>query len=251
MNLANNEKNYENRLSLLCLDSLEEALDFCLQDFLQNLKACVEKKGKFTCALSGGSTPLQLFQRFKELKDSPDIPWDKVCFFWGDERYVPPYHADNNYFQAMQAGLESLPIPKDQFFPIPTLSTPSQDAQTYCETLMNHVEDLSFDYVMLGLGEDGHLASLFPHTSAILEKNRLACENHVPQVDSYRITLTFPILKQAKRIIFYVLGKRKQEILKLLSKNNFAPDPLYPATLLEGSRSLPLWVCDRDAFPGF
>jgi 6-phosphogluconolactonase len=245
------EKVVDDRARIIFPGNLEQTLRFSLDHLLFHLNESIEKKGKFTCALSGGSTPLKLFKLLSTEALSLQIEWEKVFIFWGDERFVPTDSKENNYSQAMQAGLEKLPIPKENIFPIQTTTTPKEEAQAYETILLRELPSGSFDYVMLGLGEDGHTASLFPETEALLIDQQWACANYIPKLEQHRITLTLPCLNRAKNICFYAFGPKKAAILAKLHEENFKANLLYPASLVKPEKSIPTWICDEDAVKDF
>lgn len=241
------EKLYPGQAKIIVPGDIQQSLQFCLDHLLKHLDEAIDKKGKFTCALSGGSTPLKLFKLLAAKAPLLDIQWDKVFFFWGDERFVPEGSDQNNYTQAMNAGLDSLPIPKTNIFPIRTVTTPSQEAKAYEQLLLKELSSGCFDYIMLGLGEDGHTASLFPETEALNVVGKWVCENYVPKLEQHRITLTLDCLNRAKNVCFYVFGATKTQIVNTLFKDNFKATYAYPATMVKLESNEPIWICDKDA----
>lgn len=241
------EKLYPGQAKIIVPGDIEQSLEFCLDHLLTHLNEAIAKKGKFTCALSGGSTPLKLFKLLAARAPLLDIQWEKVYFFWGDERFVPEGSDQNNYTQAMNAGLNLLPIPKSNIFPIQTVTTPSQEAKAYEQILLKELSSGSFDYIMLGLGEDGHTASLFPETEALSVSGKWVSENYVPKLEQHRITLTLDCLNQAKSVCFYVFGATKTQIINTIFKGEFKANCTYPATMLKLQNNEPIWICDKDA----
>jgi 6-phosphogluconolactonase len=204
----------------------------------------IQEKGSFFVALSGGSTPKEIFRRLAT-EHKMNLDWSKVHLYWSDERNCLSTDLESNYHMAMvEAGLKTLPI--KHIFRMEAEGDLEAGAKKY-ETLL---PNSPFDLVMLGMGEDGHTASLFPHTKALHEERRLVVPNHVPQKDTWRMTFTYPLINQAKLSVFYVLGASKQEPLsKVLAPNaNFEEFPSYKV----GTPHHPaLWLCDEAAASTF
>lgn len=179
----------------------------------------IRAQGRLTLALAGGSTPKTVYQLLATDKYRQIISWEKVYIFWGDERCVARDHPDSNYRMAQETLLTHVPIPAGNIFPMVSQpQAPTGDADAYQDSLLGFFE-LSpgqlpcFDIILLGLGADGHTASLFPGTAALHEKKRLAAANYVPSLDSYRLTLTLPVLNYAARVLFLVTGESKAAAL--------------------------------------
>jgi 6-phosphogluconolactonase len=174
--------------------------------------AAIRERGRFTVALAGGSTPKKLYAA---LAQTPGIPWQQTWLFWGDERYVPPDHPESNYRMVRETLLEQIGIPAAQVFPMPTQAgDPLRDAAEYEATLRQifGTECPSLDLVWLGVGEDGHTASLFPDTAALQVQHRWVTVGQKGQEP--RLTLTYPVLNQAAQVVFLVTGANKAPIVK-------------------------------------
>jgi len=200
--------------------------------------------GGFRVALSGGKTPELLFRLLASLQD---LPWSTTEIFWVDERHVPPDHAESNYRLAREALLDHVPIPKRNIHPMPTgANDPKSDAQDYEVMLRGEFLGQSwprFDLALLGLGDDGHTASLFPGDPALREDLRWVCATQSPQGIRDRLTLSVPALNQASKKVFLVCGRGKAGILKaVLDPKESAP---LPARLITGA----LFLADREAAP--
>lgn len=186
------------------------------EQFLQLASNAVEQRGRFTVALAGGSTPRALYQRLASGDYRDHIPWDRTHVFLGDERYVPLDHPDSNFRMIRESLLDHVPVPDSQVHPVPTEREPADAARDY-ERTIREVFDTpqpgvpSFDLILLGIGADGHTASLFPETEALEVEDRLVIENWVPQQDAMRITFTIPMLHQARTIILMAAGQDKAE----------------------------------------
>jgi 6-phosphogluconolactonase len=211
----------------------------------------VQANGRFSVVLSGGSTPKSLYALLAS-GHIPNIPWDRIFFFFGDERFVPPDHPDSNYRMAREAGLFAR-VPDDHVFRV---RTEEKDADTavsaYEQTLRKFLslqpgELPRFDLVLLGLGPDGHTASLFPGTAALNEKSRLVVANWVEKFQSYRITLTLPVLNHAACIMFLVSGQDKAKIVREVLKNENANLPSQKVHPADGRL---LWLLDGTAASG-
>jgi 6-phosphogluconolactonase len=211
----------------------------------------VQSHGRFSVALSGGSTPKTLYALLAS-GSVPNIPWEKIFFFFGDERFVPPDHPDSNYRMAREAGLFAK-VPDDHVF---RLRTEEKDADTaalqYEQTVQRFFglqpgELPRFDLVFLGLGPDGHTASLFPGTAALNEKSRLVVANWVDKFQTYRITLTLPVLNRAACVLFLISGADKANIVREVLKNANANLPSQKVRPADGRL---LWLLDRGAASG-
>lgn len=181
----------------------------------------VAAQGRARVAVSGGSTPKSAF----ELLADPGqpwrsrMPWDKLDMYWVDERCVPPDNAESNYRMTREALLDHVPLNAGQIHRIEGELEPDVAASRYESELRNTfrlegAETPRFDLIGLGMGPDGHTASLFPHTEAIHEMSRLVTANHVPQKDVWRVTLTWPVINHAASVFFLIAGAEKAEILK-------------------------------------
>lgn len=203
-----------------------------------------------TLVLSGGSTPIPLFQR---LAEDEEIDWSRIQVFWGDERCVPPDHEQSNYRSAYEHLLKHVDIPEENIHRMEGELPPAEAAQRY-EDEIRRVLELEpgelprFDLVMLGMGDDGHTASLFPGTAALNEEHKLVVANDVPQMDTTRITLTFPVLNAARQVIFLVGGTGKGEQLERVL---FGPeDELPPAGLVQPESGSIIWLfTDQNVEP--
>jgi 6-phosphogluconolactonase len=210
------------------------------------------KAGRFRVALSGGSTPRRMYQLLAEAPYRARVDWGKVEIFWGDERAVPPDDKDSNYRMAREALLDRVPVPASQVHRIEA-ERPERDqaARDYQATVARvfGVDPAgpppSFDLVLLGMGPDGHTASLFPHTAGLDEAQRWVIVNHVPKFNADRLTLTYPILNRAHEILFLVAGADKAAPLAEVLQG--PPDPRrLPSQAVRPVGSL-LWYLDRAA----
>jgi 6-phosphogluconolactonase len=170
------------------------------EEFSTLMSAAVSARGRFTVALSGGSTPKGLY---KLLARMPALPWEKVWFFWGDERHVPPHDPESNYRMAQEAMLSKIPAIPENIFRIRAEEKDAERAARAYQQTIEGVFQLTpgefprFDLILLGIGPDGHTASLFPGTTALEENRRLVVANWVEKFNAYRMTMTFPVLNHA------------------------------------------------------
>jgi 6-phosphogluconolactonase len=235
----------DHRRDIIIPGSAQQTLKFCVDHFLDAYEQAVGHHGKFFVALSGGSTPKAIF---KELTTSPNkekIDWSRVYLFFSDERSVGPTDPDSNYHMAMESGFSQVPIPKANIHRMQAENDVEKNALLY-EKMVQEIAGGHLDYTMLGMGEDGHTASLFPSTKALHEDKRLVVENFVPQKNTWRITFTYPCINRSKHIVIYVLGASKKQMLKtvLTEEKDFI---LHPIVNIGTKTHKALWICDTDA----
>ena len=190
---------------------------------------------KFTVALSGGNTPKIFYELLATPEFNQNINWKKVFIFFSDERYVPHNNAESNFNMASKALLDHVAIPRKNIFAIPVSSTPKKDAAAYEATVKKITADTkyAFDLILLGMGADGHTASLFPGNEILQEKKRLVKEVFVKEKNIYRISFTFSLINRSKQILLIVHGEEKKALLKRVSSNRKNKNPL-PVQLLKG-----------------
>jgi 6-phosphogluconolactonase len=232
------------------IDELSRA---AASEFIRQGRRAVQEKGQFSVALSGGSTPKSLYSLL--VNDSSlrkEVPWDQTHFFWGDERHVPPDHPESNYRMTKEAMFSKIVIPSENIHRIRAENPNAQQAaEEYEETVRTffHLKagDLPrFDLVLLGMGPDGHTASLFPGTEALREQRRLVVANWVEKFHTHRITMTLPTLNQAAFVLFLVSGEEKAETLRQVLEERGQPPP-FPSQLVRPTQGRLLWLVDRGA----
>lgn len=223
----------------------ETTLAFAAHHFINCGKEAIKSHKFFTVALSGGSTPKAIFEKLSSTDYAGELDWSKVLLFWSDERSVPPTDPESNFRIAMDAGLKTLSIPQEHVFRMEGEENIEANAQAYEEKIQEILGPRPFDLVMLGMGEDGHTASLFPGTKALDEKTAFVVANEVPQKKTWRMTLTYPCINRAKNIVLYVLGNSKAPTIKqvFLEKH----DPPYPVSLIGSPGNKALWIVDLEA----
>ncbi|WP_228025193.1 6-phosphogluconolactonase [cf. Phormidesmis sp. LEGE 11477] len=212
------------------------------------VKEAVASSDRATLALSGGSTPKPLYEALAKA----DLPWEKVYIFWGDERYVPHDHPKSNALMAKEAWLNRVPIPAENIFPMPTSAgDPAADAAQYEKQLKEFFqlaegELPALDFVLQGMGDDGHTASLFPHTDALDVRDRLVTVgNHDGEP---RITFTVPLINQGRHVVFLVSGENKQTALAHVFSDE-ADGHTYPSKLIQPAAGAH-WLLDAPAGKG-
>lgn len=220
---------------------------------VRNIRVKLKVKDFFTLVLSGGSTPEDTFTLLAtDASFRFHVRWEKVHFFWGDERHVPPDHAESNYRIAKEIMLSKLPVPKENIHRIMAEHPDANNAAKLYEEELREFFKLGsgqlprFDCLLLGMGKDGHTASLFPGTDAIHEKTHLVVANWVEQLQTFRITLTLPVLNNADFVIFIVGGKEKAQMLKRVLEVREKANP-FPAQLIKPTRGKLLWLIDWAA----
>lgn len=234
------------------LGTAQDLFQAAATEFATLAAEATRSRGRFSVALSGGSTPRGLYARLAAGTGAP-IPWDKVCFFWSDERHVPPDHPDSNYRMANEAMLSQVPLRPENVFRI-HCEDPDAGAAAlaYEQTLRTFFalqpgEFPRFDLILLGLGPDGHTASLFPRSLALGETKKLVVANWVEEFKTDRITFTFPVLNHAACVMFLVSGAEKARILKDVLEN---PDSNLPAQRVRPDEGRLVWLADRAAASG-
>ncbi len=217
------------------------------EEFIGCASKSIAGHGRFCVALSGGSTPRGVYSLLAERPAG--LQWNNIFVFFGDERHVPPDHPDSNFRMAQEALLSKVPIPAANVFRIRAELDATQAAQEYEDQLRSFFtlkpgESPRFDLIMLGLGDDGHTASLFPGSAALSETSRLVVANWVEKFQQYRITLTYPVINHAAEVMFLVSGAGKAQILKdVLSGEG----EKYPAQRVRPKNGVLLWLADQDS----
>src|SRR5271163_2347656 len=184
------------------------------QYFVDGIRSAAGARGKARIAISGGNTPKHTFELLADPSEPyrEQIPWEKLELFWVDERCVPPDHPDSNYRMTREAMLSKVPLKPEQVFRIEGEFDPEVAAARYETTIraqfrLEGAEAPRFDVLALGMGDDGHTASLFPHTEGLHELSRIAIANHVPQQkETWRVTLTWPVINRGRDVFFLIEG---------------------------------------------
>ncbi len=218
------------------------------REFARAAGDALSDRGVFRVALAGGSTPRALYRRLTQAPYRRAIRWDRIRFFWGDERCVPPGNERSNYRMARETLLQPLRIPASQVFRMEGEQQPAQAARSYENGLRREFRGrpVKLDLVLLGLGGDGHTASLFPGTAALAEERCLAVANFVPKLSEWRLSLTYRAINATRRIVFLVSGPEKAAVsAKILKKQSGWQD--LPASCIGSRRGTLLWLLDQAA----
>ena len=225
-------------------------IDAVAQRWLDLAGSAINARGKFHVALSGGSTPRALYRRLTHPKFASRIPWDRVHIYFGDERTVPPDHADSNYHMAKEALLDHVPIPATHIHRIEgEIADPHVAAGKYIRELTGNLPlsaqgVVQFDLLLLGVGSDGHTASLFPATPVLYERARLVEAVYVEKLEAWRITVTLPVIDHARHVLILVSGDQKASIVRDVFTTRRAPP--YPVQLINPQGILE-WHLDQAA----
>jgi 6-phosphogluconolactonase len=218
--------------------------------FSRAARESTDQQGRFAVALSGGSTPRPMYRLLAREPYLSDIPWHSTHLFWVDERVVPFDHPDSNFGAAKKDFLDHVPIPPDQLHPMPAWARPEEGAALYRTELKSFFERFGggdypvFDLIYLGVGKDGHTASLFPGQASLEESRAWVLSVKGGDPDVFRLTLTLPVLNRSKRIIFLVSGEEKASILRSLFEERGSPLPARKVSPLDGRVT---WLLDRAA----
>jgi len=224
------------------------------QHLVEGIRSAAAARGVARIAISGGSTPKSVFALLADEKEPfrAAIPWDRLRLFWVDERCVPPDHPDSNYGAARDLLLSKVPLKAEHVVRIEGELDPEEAAAKYEAAIRGHfrlegAEVPIFDMVQLGMGDDGHTASLFPHTEALQEMMRVAVANHVPQQkQSWRVTLTSPVINAGREVFFLIDGAKKADPVGRVLTGAYDPDTL-PSQLIQPQSGRLLFLLDRAA----
>jgi 6-phosphogluconolactonase len=219
------------------------------EEFARCAQQAISEHGMYSVALSGGNTPRSIYSLLAD-KDARSLEWAKIHIFFGDERHVPPDHPDSNYRMARESLLSRVAIPEENVHRVHAELPAQEAAELYAKELRSFFSLADgqwprFDLIMLGIGDEGHTASLFPDSAALSEQSRLVVANWVEKFKTWRITFTFPVLNHAAEVLFLASGAGKAEILR----NIFDPSKksIYPAQAVRPQNGKLLWIVDRAA----
>ena len=236
------------------VENPDELAHAAADEFEQLANEAVKNQGSFNVALSGGSTPKAMFDLLSKEPYKDTIPWSKIHLFWGDERHVPPDDEDSNYRMTEEHLLSKVSIPPEN---VHRIEAEDADAKQVAVKYQQHLQQYfklakteipTFDLVFLGMGDDGHTASLFPGTDAVHDSENLVAAPWVEKFDSHRITLTPQVINNAKRVIFLVKGEEKADTLVRVIEGEKNEDR-FPAQIVNPTHGSLLWLCDREAMP--
>jgi 6-phosphogluconolactonase len=233
------------------LTTPQELFAAAAEEVVSTASDAVAQRGRFTIALSGGSTPKGLFNLLAT-NALTVLPWDRMFFFWGDERHVPPTDPDSNYRMAQETMLSKVPVPPGNVFRMAAENPDAEAAAEDYEKTLRKFFALEpgqfprFDLILLGMGPDGHTASLFPGTAGLQEKSRLVIANWVEKLKTSRLTFTLPVLNAARCVAFLVGGTDKAAVLRTVLEED-VPAEQYPAKLVRPTDGKLIWLVDRAA----
>ena len=233
---------------LRVLPTVEGLAQAAAQFIAELARERIQAQGRFTIALSGGSTPRRLYRILASPEYAQRIDWDRWHVFWSDERTVPPDHTESNYRMARETLLDHVPVPSHQVHRMRGEAVPQESAEEYEGELLQLFQpsEPALDLILLGMGEDGHMASLFPGTDALREERRLVVANRVPHLNTHRITFTLPLINMARAVAFLVSGAPKAHTLRQVVEPVSGEGPL-PAGLVRPESGRTHWFLDRDA----
>lgn len=237
---------------LKVFDDVSALMRGAAEEIVSAARQAVADHGLFSWALSGGSTPRDLYRLLASDENRGRMPWNAIHFFWGDERHVPPDHPDSNFRMAREAMLDAVPVPPGNIHRVPAEEPDASRAAAEYEAALRSFFGLSagewprFDLILLGLGKDGHTASLFPGGDAVNERRRLVVAPWVEAQKTFRITFTPPVLNHARRVMFLAAGDDKAEALLAVLEGAREPER-YPAQIVGGGEGNVSWWVDRAA----
>ncbi len=235
---------YDDKTDIIIPGDANTTLEYATNHWIKIAKTSISKNNKFSVALSGGKTPLYIYEKLSQKPYIDRIDWSKVFLFWGDERQVPSDNPESNYFMAMQAGLIKIPIPKNQIFKMNTLEKIEENSLEYEELIQNNLGKNLFDLVMLGVGKDGHIASLFPNTKALKVKDRLVTENYVKELNAFRLTITFECINNSSNIVIYAVGEEKKQIINTIFSSE---EKTLPVQKIGSKKHKVTWILDSSS----
>ncbi|MEO8884642.1 MAG: 6-phosphogluconolactonase [Mucilaginibacter sp.] len=235
-------------MKLNIFHTADEVLTALAAYFVKVANEAITARGKFAVALSGGSSPKKLYELLASPAFKDQVNWEKVYFFFGDERYVPHTDPESNYLMAQKAIFDTLEIDRLNIFPVDTTLSPEDAAKQYFEDIEQFFDEdeLSFDLVLLGLGDDTHTASLFPHTEALHDVTPAVKANFLKDKQIYRITMNAPLINDARNIAFLVYGENKAVAVHHALEDDENID-LYPAQLIDSIAGEVQWFLDEAA----
>jgi 6-phosphogluconolactonase len=238
----------KNNVTIRVYKSIPELIA-ALSDYVTaTISHAIAVHGECNLVLSGGSSPKKLYKALASPDYKNKIVWSKVNFFFGDERYVPVDDPDNNSHMARIALLNGLHIPESNIFSVDTSLLPEEAAMDYSSRIVSHFKgrELIFDLILLGLGDNSHTASLFPHTAVLHDTSATVRAILLKEKKIHRITMTAPLINQARNIAFLVYGKSKAEAVHHVLEDEYNPEQ-YPAQLIQPAHNSLHWYLDEEA----
>jgi len=237
------KKAIDDRRELIVAGNADETVAFATKHWIENAKQALDTHGTFYVALSGGSTPKAIYQKLAS-EHGNSIDWSNVHLFWSDERSVPPEDEKSNYRMAMEAGFKNLPLSPENIHRMHAEENIDANAEAYAQDIQTTLRGSPFDLMMLGMGDDGHTASLFPGTDAVKVYDKLVVANFVPAQDTWRMTMTLPCINGSRSIAFYALGANKKARLQQVLSTECEE---MPASLIGTKETKASWIVDTLA----
>ena len=237
---------FDERRDIVIPGNAQQTVAFCVERFFSLAKKNIAQEGRFTVALSGGNTPKVIYEKIATDPRGKEIDWKRVFLFFSDERAVPPDNPESNFHMAMEAGFNQLPIRKTNIFRMQAENELESHAESYEKEIVSCISDGKFDLVLLGMGDDGHTASLFPETHGLHVTGRLVTANFIPKKNSWRMTLTYDGINQAKEIDIIVMGKAKAKMVHKVLMDTYQPD-VFPIQRVGTPGHKALWILDSDS----
>ncbi len=238
-----------NMADLQILENTKALAQAAAEHFVAAAEDAIDKRGRFTVALSGGSTPQETYSRLADPSVATQVSWRNVQLFWGDERSVPPDHPDSNYRMVRKTLIQKVPIPQTNVHRIQGELDPDLAAEAYVDELQSvfaSEERPRFDLIFLGMGKDGHIASLFPGSLALRETEHWVLAVFAEAFQAWRVTLTLPVLNSARQLSFLVAGKSKADRLQEVLEGEPQPESL-PAQIIQPRNGQVTWLVDQAA----
>ncbi len=239
-----------------CFPTTDALMAGAAERFVSVATQAIRESSRFVVALAGGSTPRRLYELLATPQYAAAVEWSRVCFFWGDERCVPSDHPTSNYRMAREVFLGRIPVPEANVHRIHGENAPARAASAYEQELReafatregppSRAPGRRFDLVLLGMGNDGHTASLFPGLAAVREKERWVVAEHIAETSMWRVTLTPPVLNAAAHVLFLVSGAEKAAMLHRVLDGPSQPDTL-PAQVIAPCDGELAWFVDAEA----
>lgn len=228
---------------------VDEVIDALAKTICEASELAIKRRGQFNFVLSGGSSPRKLYELLASKKYHNKIAWNKTFFFFGDERFVPEHDAQRNSMMVKEALFDPLKIPRSHIFYVNTAGTPEEAAQKYSKLIdiHFHTQPIEFDFILLGLGDNSHTASLFPNTPVLEETEATVKSVFVEEVDMYRITMTAPLINQSRQIAFLVFGEGKAEAVFHVLEDQSGSSNQFPARLIKRGEKKVKWFLDEKA----
>lgn len=236
-------------MNLNIYDDINDLITVLATTICKASELAIKRRGRFNFVLSGGSSPRKLYELLASEKFRNKIDWTKTYFFFGDERFVPENDSQRNSLMAKEVLFDPLRIKESHIFKVDTSGSPEEAALKYSESIEKHFQDkpIKFDFILLGLGDNSHTASLFPNTHVLNETEATIKSVFVKEVDQYRITMTAPLINQAKEIAFLVFGEGKADVVFHILKDKSGSINEYPARLIKSPARKVEWFLDSTA----